>query len=274
MPWALLAMVLGGTGGAATLGAVAGPGAPSPAAWVAQLIARTRGAGTARVSYTSLVTNTDPAARTVFSESGAVDFADGNLQAAGTEHSTWQTPGPVTAAYTLHLVQRRVGRTLYLETDDATASSGVEFQTAQWSSVRLPATPGSLFPPDLTGPSLPVLSPDYSAVAVHTVGPASVKGVATTEYRVTDRLDCRVRRGTLQTAPTLLWVDRQGRLVEARERSTYRFTPGTTGGHPSTTTMTELVRLGRFGTPVRVLRPDLRHDGLASRHLIVGSTCA
>lgn len=273
-PWALAATVLAGTVGSAVLGAADRPRPPSPTAWVAGLIATTRAAGSARVWYTSSVVSTG-SARELTSGSGVLDFADGDLRASGTEHSRWREPGPArTGSYTLHLEERRVGGTLYVELDDVAASPGLEATPGQWTSTRLAPTPGSLFPPVLAGPSLPALSPSYSAVAVHAVGTATVSGVPTTEYRLTSRLDCRLRRGvaqSVQTAPTLLWVDRHGRLLEARERSTWRFTSATAGR--STTTINELVHLGDFGSPVRVLRPVLRRRASSSSHLVVGASC-
>ena len=274
-PWALVATVLAGTVGSAALGATDGAGPPSPAAWVTRLIATTRAAGSARVWYTSSVVSTGPPARNLTSGSGVLDFADGDLRASGTQSSAWRSPGQArTGSYTLHLQERRVGGTLYVETDHVAASTGLEATVGQWSSTRLASTPGSLFPAVLAGPSLPVLSPYYAAVAVRAVGPATVSGVPTTEYRLTSRFDCRLRRGMaqpVQTAPTLVWVDRHGRLLEARERSTWRFTSATTGR--STTTISELVRLGDFGAPVRVARPVLRRRAPSSSHLVVGASC-
>jgi hypothetical protein len=108
-------------------------------------------------------------------------------------------------------------------------------------------------------------------VSVRDLGPARVHGVGTTRYRVTNEsfqycLPHEKRISLSLVSPTTLWVDGQGRIVQAagsQQFSSASFAKIDAFNHrpappPSeSTTTTAVLQFSNFGEPVHITPPNL-----------------
>ncbi len=303
IPLALLVLLLLGTLAAAIAGQVSSPSgttsAPSTssaAKWVSNLLMTTARARTAHLAYAHVTASPNPILRGTITGSGAVNFGAGTVRVNEVEqqvevvprsglfqpHSGQQPPqNVIEPARSIERPSRNaismigIGKTAYQSMNvlngawlrmtiarDPRAQLGLEY--AANASVALGGLEG--------------LEP---IAAVQTLGPAELDGVATTRYLVTNTPALCGRSSNaadVQTqGPTTVWVDHDGRLVQARWTVS---TSGTVPPAPSAvfglgpTKTTATLTFSRFGAPVTITAPRrIINPGGSSKSFIIRSRC-
>ncbi len=214
VPWALLLALLVGVGVGAVVGQVQTPG-QTPTQWVDGELAATKAAGTARITYVSAATSSNPAQQSSATGSGAVDFRTGSVRVTEVSHSYQSSSsdgGPVRTSLVRDVDETiDIGRTSYQNT------LGSWMKTARVASAGDPLGLDDALGPFALGP----IGGGEPVASVEDLGAATVGGVATTRFLVTTSLpSCIAAQAAFQHEnywrPTTLWVDSQGRLVQAR----------------------------------------------------------
>ena len=279
LPWALLALVGAGAGLGAAVGQANAPGTTASSvlvgaaaeSWLSGVLAATKAAGTAHLDYTGLGTSPNPLLRGSSSGSGVVDFASGTFRTSETDHEMeWssQNGGPVHAqAQTTSESDIAIGSTLY-------QSFGPGGLPGGWMK-----TPGrrdegalGLASADGLGVVLSALTGSVTTVSVRELGTDSVDGAPATRYlvRTEPRPICPEPGRKLPQGSTTVWVDSDGRLVQARDSFTISATFGASlrkkipdlADVPSgPRTLTSTLRLSAFGASVHVAAPTLQRSG-------------
>ena len=293
LPWALVALVGVGAALGAALGQANAPGTTSSSVltgaaaqqWLSGVLAATKAAGSARLDLTGVSTSPHPLLRASSSGSGVVDFTSGTFRTSETDHSTeWSSDngGPLHAQpQTTRFTDIGIGAALYQDF----APSG---WPSSWTKMRDGRQKGDLglASADGFGFVLSALTGPAAAVTVRVLGPASVDGVRVTRSVVLTepRSPCpRSGRASTPAASTMVWVDSQGRLVQARTSfslgpSFGAFVRKHDVGSPDVpvepVTSTTTLRLSAFGAPVRVTAPSTRQPGGASAVFVTGSSTA
>jgi hypothetical protein len=290
LPWALLALVGVGAGLGAALGQANAPGTTGSSDlvgtaaqhWLSGVLAMTEAAGTAHLDYTGLGTSPNPLLRGTSTGSGVVDFAAGTFRTTETDRSMqWssQDGGPEQAkAQTTSESDIAIGSTLYQSFGPGNLPSG-------WMK-----TPGGRDKSELglgsaggAGFVLSGLTGPVTTVSVRALGPASVDGAPATRYLVPTepRPICPDPGRRVPEESTTVWVDNDGRLVQARDSLSISATfgaslrkkiPGLADVPLGPRTLTSTLRLSAFGAPVHVAAPALRPSG--SSVFSVGSSTA
>jgi hypothetical protein len=253
VPLALVGLLGLGVAAGAAIGAAGSPppgppalsSGPTPAEWVAHLLAATAGAGTAHFAYTHVTTSPVPDLRSTLRGSGMVVFGRGDVEVTEVDHQTefeGNGPGAPTKAVPSWLklsvpwsVHGQLGLT-----------------TALNAAVALDALVGS-----------------DPVVGVRDEGRSTVDGVAVTKYVVTTAPPSTCSSATRATAPKVdqrpstVWLDTQGRLVQVRSseydggipaavlRKVPTFAAFPTGPTVTTATLT----FSDFGAPVHIAAP-------------------
>jgi hypothetical protein len=282
IPWALVGLLGIGVAVGAALGAANSPNtvqvqsaSPTQAEWVAHVLATTRAAGTAHLTFGEVTASANPDLRGSSLGSGTVNFAVGTVRTTEVQHQIdWSiapggaiTPHPQTESET----EIGVGSTLYVS--NGWLQSGLGF-------TRLSHAPRAASVLGLRGTAaapLFALSPPFAVVSVRNLGPAWLDGTATTSYEVRTRLhhDCptpaatRAPHATMLAAPTAqtttMWVDGKGRLVQARSSvynsgnipaASLKSDPWANDRPQGSTILTTTVRLSAFGAPVTIAAPN------------------
>jgi hypothetical protein len=239
---------------------------------ISRILTATRRAGTARFSYSSVGTNTNPLLRSSTVGSGEVNFALGSMRTVerdrNTEISGTSTASSKPVAEDTVMDDIWIGRTEYTRLRPVLAVAG-----SQWrKEITWPkGSFGALGALEQLGP-LGDLSLDESVPGLHleSAGPATVRGVATRAFRVVlpTCATTRPRDGFSEsTSPLELWVDGHDRLEKARMSATEDITKGAhigdlSGGQGFPTgrgTNVSTIDLGDFGAPVTVAAPSVAH---------------
>jgi hypothetical protein len=267
LPWALLGLVGLGTGLGAALGAVGAPGV-TPAQWVADVLATTGAAGSARVSFSQVTRSENPVLARSATGTGIVDFARGDVQVTEVDHEIQTDYTAGEPAY--QVMGTSVEQVIGIGT------------TEYWSFPPGPAGPIWVKDPNARDPRqalglqsadgagaalAELVSPDPVA-AVHDLGSATVDGVLTTRYVVSLRplhyCGAKPILPLPHYGPSTLWVDAQGRLVQARSSidvntvvpaSLLRRYPQLAQLPKGSETTTSTLRLSDFGHQVRITAP-------------------
>lgn len=262
--FALVGLVAVATGIGAWLGVSSAPAGGSAQAWVAQVLATTRAAGTVRFTYasaTSMTTSSDSLIRSSNSGSGALDFADDAARATEIQGQHGSSSSQI-----------RLGRTVYIGINIPGQPHDRWFDFGQPSHIDqgllgLEFTNASGALAGFYGP--------FHAVRVEDLGSAVVDGIPATGYRVISRPLCSSSRSgppSDTAGPTELWVDGVGRLVQVRSTSSVSVRPppiGTPSGHrdPGSAggrvTTTGVIRFFGYGDPVTITAPPLPRHPLA-----------
>jgi len=279
LPWVTVGLLILGVGAGAGLG-VAGQsptaGALSATRQISLIVAATRRAKTARFTYSNSSASTNRLLRASARGSGEVDFGrdalrtverDRSISFSGTSAATEKPVAQDTVRDDVW-----IGRTQYTR---------FEFDNDPGS----PWLKGPTFPKDSFGPlgalqevgPLGELSLDEGVpgLRIEDAGPGTVHGLKTVLYQIvvptcgasTPRDGFSESMGPLQ-----LWVDGQGRLVQARQSTTEDIAKnarlGELAGEPFPTgrvTSVSLVDLGDFGAPAAIAAPRvLRTNGSSS----------
>ncbi len=263
LPWALVGLLSVAAGVGATLGAVAAPASSRPSL-VAQIIAATRNAGSARFTYTRVAVSSNPLLASSTTGQGQVDFAHDSISSSEEDRDT-ELVGNGTVpqhvqAHTSSTDQIWIGNTLY-------EHSG---------SLPVPGWTRFAFPVGSSGPlgQLRTVDPVAALVEAESVagarltdmGGAELKGIAVTAYRLTARA-CSDPASRLSIDAFTVWIDSSDRLVQARETETEVLVPSAFPRRLATSAAETLSRLGgrsvttstirlfAFGQPVRVTAP-------------------
>jgi hypothetical protein len=270
MPWVLVSLIALGTAAGAALGILAhGTSSQTPSQWVAAVLAATEKAGTARFSYTQVTSSSNAELRGSLSGSGTVNFATGDARVTEVEHevsfsSTDNQPlHPVHSTNTVKAIV--VGGTVY----QSFPIVGLNF-TNDYHALAFPKVPRSQRGLSLAlnaSVALGALQGPNAVASVHTIGPATVDGVATTQYEVTYAplhvCPPHESPAVVTQRPSEVWVDGAGRLVQVRSTSYFSDRPprGTKlpaafSGLPRAPTTTEAtLTFSAFTIPVHVVPP-------------------
>ncbi len=273
IPWALLVLLGVGAGLGAALGAAGSPTAagPSPQQWVDGVWAKTKAAGTAHLDYAAVTTSPNPVLRGSAAGTGVVDFAAGSFRISEVQHQDDWTTGPggriQPHAETFAQAAIAVGPDVYLDLGPTT--------TAGWAKESIPRNRSGLGLSAAAGFSdaLSWLGSPFRVLRVRALGTARVEGEETTRYVVRSQLQVDCPKGTsrpgLALESTTLWIDGQGRLVQARNAaySSGKLPAAIVRANPiwadrpmGSTTQHTTLRLSAFGAPVHVAPPAATVD--------------
>jgi hypothetical protein len=280
VPLALVGLLGLGVAAGAAIGAAGSPppgppalsSGPTPAEWVAHLLAATAGAGTAHFAYTHVTTSPVPDLRSTLRGSGMVVFGRGDVEVTEVDHQTefeGNGPGAPTKAVPESNTTEEIGigSTLYRRLSVPLASA-----VPSWLKLSVPwSVHGQL---GLTtalnaAVALDALVGSDPVVGVRDEGRSTVDGVAVTKYVVTTAPPSTCSSATRATAPKVdqrpstVWLDTQGRLVQVRSseydggipaavlRKVPTFAAFPTGPTVTTATLT----FSDFGAPVHIAAP-------------------
>jgi hypothetical protein len=268
VPWILVSLIALGTAAGAALGILAhGTSSQTPSQWVAAVLAATEKAGTARFSYTQVTSSSNADLRGSLSGSGTVNFATGDARVTEVDHevsfsSTDNQPlHPVHSTNTMKAIV--VGGTVY----QANPIAGFGFTDDYHAFPKLPRSQRRLSLALNASVALDTLQGPNAVASVRALGPATVDGVATTQYEVTyaPLHLCPPHQSPVVVTqrPSEVWVDRAGRLVQVRSTSYFsdRLPRGTKlpaafSGLPRAPTTTEsTLTFSAFTIPVHVVAP-------------------
>jgi hypothetical protein len=269
VPWVLLSLIAVGVSAGAALGIAHGASSETPSQWVAALLATTERAGTARFSYTQITSSPNADLRASLSGNGTANLVSGDAQVTEVDHditfssTNGQPMHPIPSTNTLKATV--IGGTIY----QADPIPGIGF-TSDYHVLAFPKLPpaqrrlslalnASVALENLRGPS--------AVASVRKLGPDTVDGAAATQYEVTyaPLHLCSPHRPpeVVHQRPSDVWVDRSGRLVQARSTSYFSDRlprgvklPALFSGFPRgpTTTVSTLTFV-EFGIPVHVVAP-------------------
>ena len=282
LPWALLGLLTVGVAAGAAVGQVQSPGV-TPAQWVDNVFAATAASGSAHLRFTSLTTTPDTVPlHTSIGGTGVVDFVTGSYQLTQRIGETvvpsviGHTSPPRSQTFEIRMIA--IGQNVYTEFG---YPSPLRLPSTGWSKSRLPRNVNEGLGLGGDGGGALALSGLFTDVtSVRVLGPGNVDGVAATRYSVTSAplyvCDGHRTLSVQRVGPTTVWVDAQGRLLQAR--SLQSFGGGATSSGPvkpkrssngissvagiapgAETTSTSLT-LSDFGAPVSVTAPPLSRD--------------
>jgi hypothetical protein len=299
VPWLLLVLLGIGTALGAAIGASGSPGVTGSSPlrgtaaqqWVAGVLAETKAAGTAHLEAAVITRSPRPELRGAGIGSGVIDFATGNFRVSETDHDISLSSvngGPMhPQPETTTTQQIAIGRSVY-ENDLLPGLLG------DWTKQSFPRLVGVLGfgAADAFGAVLSPLGKPFTVVAVTERGTDVVSGAPATQYLVTVEAeprtgpDCPVSKGAQRppvTGHVDVWVDDQGRLVQARLITTFgkKAMAAIAKDNPSFDptfgpfTITSTLRLSQLGAPVRIARPTLGRGPFGfssvSSHIASGS---
>jgi hypothetical protein len=271
LPFALLGLLTVGVAAGAALGQVESPGLPA-SVWVTNVLATTAAAGTAHVRFSSVTSSPDPSQRSSFVGSGVVDFTNGDNRVIQVNHQVGSESvdgGPtrlLQQTWTEESVA--IGQTIYRNSELILSGHKV---AAPWVKSTFPRDVHQAFGLDAgTGAEDAVagLAGIESVADVQNLGAGTVDGVPSTRYLITNKpLEVCVHGQAVSLpliAPTTVWVDSQGRLLQTRvathnasnqvPASVRSLLGGTLPPTTSSTTTTTLT-FSDFGAPVHVVAP-------------------
>ena len=259
-----------GAAGSPPPGPPAQSSGPTPAEWVAHLLATTAEAGTAHFAYTHVTTSPVPDLRDTSSGSGVVDFGRSDVEVTEVDHQIeFEANGPGAATKAVPVTNTEevigIGSTVYRRLSVPLVSTFPSWikQPIPWD-VRGQLGLSTALNAAVALDALVGVDP---VVGVRDEGPSAVDGVAATEYVVTTAppacASTRAAAPKVDQRPSTVWVDGKGRLVQVRSSeydggfpaAVLRRVPALaripTG--PSVTTAT--LTFSAFGIPVHVAAP-------------------
>jgi hypothetical protein len=267
VPWALLGLVLLGTGLGAALGATASrTQGVTPAGWVADLLARTAASGSARFAYTHVSTSTNVAYSSRTAGSGEIDLRTGTVQATEHDHQTEFTSSTGGGSHPERTATRTefigIGATMY---QSFVPAGLTQFSWTKMSWHRDPRQQLGLTFVGNASVALGELAGTRYVVGVRELGGSTVDGVPTTRYELSTAPVCQpVHPSPLveTQGPILVWVDAHGRLVQitGSVHLSGHLPPEVRSKFPSfgpvaPVTTTDTLRFSAFGLPVHIEPP-------------------
>jgi hypothetical protein len=280
--WALVGLVILVSAGGAWLGIQTGSGASpsSGPAFLAQVVAATRDAGTARFTYSSSTASSSSLNNSSASGHGLVNFTTNSVSTTESDRETnfVDTNGAVShvVPHTSLLDQIWIGRMAYNRLASFPGPLG-----APWTSFTLPSGSfGSLGPLSTVSP-IGTLDMELSIPGLRVVqlGSGLLKGSQATRYLLVAPT-CVVPKalGEESTSPLEIWLDSHGRLVQARDtvrirlsrQQIARLSPPTGSGSyvewgvASQSVTVSTIRLFDFGARVTISAPPTEPRGSSS----------
>lgn len=272
IPWALVLLIGVGAAAGAALGA-SSSGTAAPAVlegsaaqrWLHAVLAATRAAGTAHVHGVTVIESPNPNLRGSGSESGVVDFTNGDIETTDVDHSyQWSSEngGPAQrSSVTDRETQIVIGRTTY---DDPGLGFGWQRSTTSGRNAPESLVFGGLG----FGGGVDLFLMSAPAESVRRVASATLSGEATTQFLVQFAIPTPCPHTKPLRATTSVWVDGQGRMVQTRNSFSFdtsafpKDLPGMAlpRSLQGRSTYVITTRLSDFGKPVRVRAPDTRTD--------------
>jgi hypothetical protein len=269
VPWVLVSLVALGAAAGAALGITHDTTTQTPSQWVAAVLATTERAGTARFSYAHVTSSPNADLRGSLSGNGEVNFATGDARVTEIDHDIsfssvgHQPPQPVHSTDTAKAIV--IGGTVY----QANPIPGFRFSD-QYHVLPFPKLPRAQrgLSLALNAPvALDSLHGPNAVASVRNLGPATVDGVATTQYEVTFsplRVCALHQPPTVVTErPSDVWVDGAGRLIQVRSTTFFSGRlprgaklPSAFGDIPrGPTTTVATLTFSAFGVAVHVVAP-------------------
>jgi hypothetical protein len=272
LPWATVGLLVLGTATGAGLGlAGQSPGQLTAAQEISRIIATTRGARTARFSYSSVNVSSNPHLRSSTSGEGLVNFRSDSMST--TERDRSSELSETTTATSAHRIDQGtvfdeiwIGATEYTRLRIAIADDSY----SPW--IKDPAgpkdSPGAFGAFEEIGP-LGSLTLDESVhgMQVDDTGHERVRGVETTVYRLVLPACMAASRGngfSESLGPTELWVDGKGRLVQARSSTRLVISNKRHGTAPpiggvvaGRVASVDIIHIDDFGAPATITAPHV-----------------
>ncbi len=286
VPFALLALLLLGTLAAAMAGQVSSPSATatapstsSPAKWAANLLMTTARAGSAHFAYSHVTASPNPTFRGTITGSGAINFRAGTVRVNELE----QQQPPQNVIEPARAIERPSRNVISMIGVGKAAYQSINGLNGPWLRMAIARDPRAQLGLEYAANAsvaLGGLEGLEPIASVQTLGPANLDGVATTRYLVTNApvLCGRSDTADLQKqGPTTVWVDHDGRLVQARwtvaTGGTLPAAPSAVFGlGPAKTTAT--LTFSRFGSPVTIAAPRrIINPAGSSTSFIIGRHC-
>lgn len=245
----------------------------SPAVWVSNLLATTAAAGSAHFTYTHVTSSPNRAERDNTFGSGDVNFTSGTVRVTEVDHGVNFTGGPLGAIrYEPSTTTEKdigIGTTLYSE-------PFADQPNANWSKYRRWRDPrnglGLLSAANAGGALQGLVSGPELVATIRDMGSTVLNGQRVIRYLVSDSLPMTCPSSHTSTiaerqSPTTLWVNAQGRLVQAKiaihesghiPASVLAKIPALARFPMSPSTTTATLRISDFGVPVHIAAPPLR----------------
>jgi len=270
LPWVTVGLLILGVGAGVGLGIAGQTPTPTPltaTGQISRIVAATRQAGTARFTYSSRNTSTNRLLRGSAQGSGEVDFGADTMRTVerdrsiGSSGTSAATEKPVAQDNVIDQVW--IGRTEYTRLELAHGSDSTWIKGPIWPKDSF----GSLGMLEDVGPlGALALDEGVPGLRVEAAGSGTVHGVETTEYRlVVPTCGATTPSDGIgeSTGPLQLWVDDQGRLLQARQSMTEDIAKNASlgaafagGDFPAgRVTTVSIVNLGDFGAPVAIAAP-------------------
>ena len=256
LPWALVGLVAVAGLGGALVGVANHSSPPATQLRVSEVIAATRAAGTARFTYLSVATSSNPLLRSASFGEGSVDFTDGSVTTIerSTSKSISQNGNAPSRQVTQTMFNNQiwVAHTFY-------AQLGVVGQQVPTSWIQAKAPTGSSGPLGELDEVDPVGFLDgelgIRGTKIELLRSGSQDGMAVTKYRVAvptcgGTLTASSPQEELGTID--IWLDSEGRLVQVRD-VLHSTNPIKAFSGGSTTISS--ARLFDFGAPVTISAP-------------------
>lgn len=256
LPWLLVGLVAAGVGLGMVMG-IANQPTVSAQAQISQITATTEGAGTAHFAITTVTTSPNPKLRSTSVESGEISFETGDMEfsvhysSANSKATNGSGPG---ASDTRVIVAHR---SLFLYQTLTTPGLG---NTSWAKNTILTGSPKRADVLNSFGPFGVLQVPDaVKIVQFEDLGEHILHGEGATEFHFSTST-CQSRTNgvsqRVSAAPTTLWVDRHGRLIQAVATQTLVVhSPHKSGNLDSRLTVTVNVHLFDYGAPVNVKAP-------------------
>jgi hypothetical protein len=260
LPWLLVGLVAVGAGLGMGIG-IAGQ-SPSAQAQIAQIVRTTDNAGTARFTLSAVVI--DPGRiRTEIVASGEMNFKTDSvsmtLQYPSADPHT--NKAGASALFEVRMIETGGYQYVYLPSVSASGSSGTTTGPITHSWQKVPLSSGSRNGSGIVNSPMGLLGLPGSTQVLQDLGPSMVGGKEATEYEMGPSTCQSTANGLTQSyssAPTTLWVDGHGRLIQGEATQTEVVQPPKASEVGRTTfrsTDTETVRLFDFGTPESITAP-------------------
>jgi hypothetical protein len=253
------------------VGQVESPGV-SASVWVNDLLSTTAAAGTAHLRFSSVTTSPDPSQHSAFVGQGVIDFTNGNNRITQLNHqvgSESTNGGPVRQVEDTFTEESiAIGQTLYRNDDVVLAGHSLP---AAWIKSNLPRDIHKAFGLDAGSgaeDAVAGLAGIESVASLQTLGPGTVDGVSSTRYLITNQpVELCAHGQTVSLpliAPTTVWVDGRGRLLQTRVAThaaagqlpagLRKLLGGTSPPTVPSATVTTLT-FSDFGAPVHIAAP-------------------
>jgi hypothetical protein len=275
MPLALLTVI---TGLGAWLGATAAATSPATSGDSAQqvldqIIASTRAAGSARVTYSSVSVGSTPLLTSTLRGTGVVNFSSGAFQTVSTERSTQlssQNDQPQQERPDVSTNEQVLFRGRLFQRVSIPVGAGLEASELPWIKFpfqrETPPIVFGAFDQSEATQALQALSQPHQSLSVTTSVGRPIDGSATTFYRMTV-VPPQCGSSPAKKHPPVridVWVDRSQRIVQAVSTSvsTLSRPPNLPKGFTmsaqafGTVTTTSALRLYDYGTTVRIGPPQ------------------